>query len=58
MGKKIATFKHEDVLDGEPVGPVFIVDADNPENVESLDWMPLSAAKALARERGYEYTED
>jgi hypothetical protein len=55
---KIATFKHEDVLDGEPVGPVFIVDEEDPENVETLDWMPLSAARELAREQGFEFTED
>lgn len=58
MSKKIATFKHEDEFEGEPVGPVYVVDPDNPQDVEALEWMPLSAARELAAERGYEFTED
>jgi hypothetical protein len=58
MAKKIATFKHEVELEGESVGPVYVVDPDNPQDVETLDWMLLSAARALAEENGYEFTED
>ena len=35
MAKKIATFKHEVELEGESVGPVYVVDPDNPEDVET-----------------------
>ena len=58
MAKKIATFKHEVELEGESVGPVCVVDPDNPQDVETLDWMLLSEARALAKENGYEFTED
>jgi hypothetical protein len=58
MAKKIATFKHEVEWEGESVGPVYVVDPDNPHDVETLDWMLLSAAQALAEENDYEFTED
>jgi hypothetical protein len=58
MAKKVATFKHEVELEGESVGPVYVVDPDNPQDVETLDWMLLSAARALAEENDYEFTEE
>jgi hypothetical protein len=58
MGKMRATFKGEDKVGGEIVGPVFVYDEDDPQNAEVLDWMSLSAARELARERGYELDED
>ena len=39
-------------------GPVHVVDPNNPQDVETLDWMLLSAARALAEENGYEFTEE
>jgi hypothetical protein len=62
------TFKHEDEVDGEPIGPVFIYDEDEPEDswTGHLDdisgptggWRTLSDARAWAASRGYSFHED
>ena len=64
------TFKHEDDVDGEPVGPLYIYDEDEDEAEHSrtgrLDeysggsggWRTLTAARAWAVSRGYAFYED
>jgi hypothetical protein len=70
---KIATFKHEDEHEGEPIGPVFVIDSENPPTpswerprdheaegakVEVLEWMTLSQARELAERNGWQFEED
>jgi hypothetical protein len=62
------TFKHEDEADGEPIGPVYVYDADDPDGswtglIRNADgglggWMSLREARSWAEARGYEFYED
>ena len=61
---KVLTFKREDRQGREPVGPVFIIDPENPpqvgETVEGAEygWLTRTEAKELARSLGYDFEED
>ena len=62
------TFKYEEQVDGEPVGPLYIHDEDEPEHswTGHLDdysgpsggWRTLTAAREWAASRGYAFYED
>ncbi len=57
MGKR-GYFKAEEEEDGEPVGPLWVYDEDDPDDEEEVGWMALSVARRLAREQGFELDED
>jgi hypothetical protein len=54
----VATFKHEDDAEGEPVGPVLLSDPEDADFTEELEWMSLSDAKQLAEMNGWVLAED
>lgn len=55
--RPLLTFKHEDATpEGEPLGPVFLTDRKH--GTVDQGWMTLSEARKLARERGYDFSED
>jgi hypothetical protein len=59
--KVALSFKCEDYApEGEPMGPVWTWDEDDPtqRTLEELGWMSLSQAKALAEHCGYSLYED
>ena len=61
---KVLTFKREDRQGRESVGPVFIIDPENPprigDPVEGAEygWLTRSEAKNLAESLGYDFEED
>jgi hypothetical protein len=57
--EKLAVFKPEDYSEeaGEDVGPLFVIH-DEDESPEVTEWMPRSAARKFAEERGYEFEVD
>ena len=58
MADRIVEWKSESDSGGEEVGPVRIVDADDPDIIyEEREWATRSDAEALARELGYEFNE-
>jgi hypothetical protein len=54
----VATFKHEEDAEGEPVGPVILSDPEDAAFYEELEWMPLPDAKRLAEMNGWVFAED
>jgi hypothetical protein len=59
MTARMLTFKHEDEVMGEPVGPAIVSNLDDPSGeIEDLGWMTLSQARELARARDWEFDED
>jgi hypothetical protein len=60
MGQIVVQFKsEEDLPDGEEFGKVFIFDEDDPDAfLEDVRWMKHSEAESLARERGYDFTDE
>jgi hypothetical protein len=59
MTTRILTFKHEDEVMGEPVGPAIVSNIDGPDQeIEDLGWMTLSQARELARARDWDFDED
>jgi len=62
----IVTFKREDSVEGEPIGPVYISDEDHPEawvghpydrDGAVGSWMRLSEVREWAAARGYKFGE-
>jgi hypothetical protein len=58
MTRLEATFKREDELEGEPVGPLILRDQDDADFREELEQMSLSNAKKLAELNGWPFSED
>ncbi len=58
MTDRIVEWKSESDVDGEEVGPVRIVDADDPDIIyEEREWATRADAEALARQLGYDFNE-
>ena len=56
--ERLLEWKSESDVDGEEVGPVRIVDADDPDIIyEELTWMTRRDAEKLAEQLGHEFTE-
>jgi len=53
-----ATFKGEDEIEGEVVGPLILWDHDKNAFDKELPWMPLSEARELAKKNGWHFSED
>ena len=53
-----ATFKGEDEIDGEIVGPLILWDNDKDAFYKEFPWMTLSEAKKLAGKNGWDFDED
>jgi hypothetical protein len=68
MASIVVTFKREDSVEGEPIGPLYITDADethpswvgHPYETDGSPgaWMSLSDARTWAESRGYMFEED
>jgi hypothetical protein len=63
----VLLFKGEDSIDGEPVGPLYISDEDDPgawvghpyeKDGSPGAWMRLDQARAWAESRGYRFEAD
>ena len=58
MTRLVATFKHEDEAEDEPIGPLILSDQDDADYHEELGWMSLAEAKKLAELNGWPLSED
>jgi hypothetical protein len=61
VGQIVVQFKSESDSGpgGEEVGPVFVFDEDDPDTfLEDVRTMTRSEAERLARERGYDFTDE
>jgi hypothetical protein len=61
---KRVTFKHEDEVDGMPIGPLGVFDEDSPPQPRAFDpnrepepWVTLADAERVAEQHGVELEE-